>query len=199
MIKILFIDLMKTGYDFKRCGIYNMSCIYCEQQDGQIKELDRLGLDIRPNDNLLIQERTLWTCGLTRSDLIHYMKESEALQRFIDFLDSKADKSKPNDKIYLAGYNIASLDMHFIKELFERNGNLNFRNYFFVQPLDLMIIGAYALMEKRNRMENMHIENVARAFGTEPEAEETYTTMKKSELCMEIYRKIQEKLKNQTR
>lgn len=186
MNKILFIDTMTTGMNQSQCCIYRLGGIITE--DGA--ERQRFELRMCPPRGAKIFENSLYITGETKGGLLRYPDEKTVLDDFIRIISKYVNLRNPLDKIYIAGFNVASFDIAFLREWFRRNGNETFRNYFHMQTIDLMSIAAYHLMDERNRMDDFHLETVARYLGVPFEGGRSYDCLANAKLCLDIYRKL---------
>lgn len=188
MNKIIFIDIAGTGTNPDKCAIYRLGGIVT--YDGV--EQERFEIRVRPYPNARISEQSLWIGGETRSSLVRYPKEEDALKSFIEILDRHIEVHNPNDKAYLAGFNASGLDIPFLRGLFLRNGNNSFRHYFYVQILDVMTMSALYLMNKRPYMQDFHLETAAKHMGISCPYGESYDSIQNAATSLRIYRKLTE-------
>ncbi len=193
MNKILFLDTLTTGMNPQRCAIYAIGGIICEDSAQGTNEIRRFELHIKPYDGARIYENSLWIGNMTRTRLVHFPKEEDALKDLISLLNEQVKLTNPYDKIYLSGFNASSFDLPFLKEMFERNGNRNFFNYFHMQTLDIMNIAAFALMNERNRMPDFHLHTAARYLGVINEIGEQYNCLYNAETCLKMFRVLKER------
>lgn len=187
--KVLFIDTLTTGMSPERCSIYRLGGIYTEND----VEKKRFELRMRPFANARVNDQSIWISGETRSSLLVYQSEDQAFREFVAMLDEWVDVKNPNDKIYLAGYNCACLDMPFLREWFRRNGNERFRDYFHVQIIDVMSLAAFALMASRSKMPDFHLETTARFLEVVPRETDVYDCLAKAKTGLDIYRKLEKR------
>lgn len=195
MDKIIFIDTLTTGLDTKRCALYAIGGIICEDTADSTKEVKRFEMRIRPWDGARVHENSLWIGGITRGELIHFPKEADALNQFVELISQYVNVKNPNDKLYLAGFNASAFDQPFIKEWFDRNGNNRFRDYFYVQTLDLMSLAAFALVSERKYMADFHLASAAKSLGIAPTTNEKYNCLDNAETCLKMYRVLKERFK----
>lgn len=196
MNKILFLNTLTTGMNSQRSGIYAIGGIICEDSASGLKEMERITLHIRPFQGARIFDNSLWIGGITRKDLLGYMPEEEAVAELTEFLNRHVTVQNPRDKIYLAGFNVTSLDMPFLKELMDRCGNPHFRDYFYVQSLDMMSFAALALMGERQGMPDFHLETAAEYLGvdlSEESSDEKYNCLRNACACMKIYANLKKR------
>lgn len=196
MKKILFVDILTTGTDCMRSAIYKLAAIYCEQEDsGEVKEIERFNISIRPHERAMIADTALWTGGTTRTEMLSFKPEREALEDFMAFLDRHTNRLDRNDKIYLAGYNSSAFELPFIDALFNRCGYRKMRHYFHLQTLDLMCIAAFCLMDRRKEMKDFHLSSVAQILGAKTTPSEKYSCMSECETDIEVYKALYTMLK----
>lgn len=184
MNKILFIDLLTTGMNVERCGICRIGGIFTE--DG--KEIQRFEFNVRPFRNALIRDESLNAGCVTRSELIYFPDEKDVFRSFIGLLDRHVNPNNPLDKIYLAGFNIASCDTKFLREWFKRMDCDRFRDYFFVQDVDVMGLANFALMNERRALPSFKLDAVATYLGIMPRISRTFSCLTNAETALEIYR-----------
>ena len=194
MNKILFIDTLTTGTDPRRCAIYRMAGIFCEESVNALIEKERFDLKVCPNDNARIVDTALWTGGTDRKELLSSPKETNVLEDFLSILDRLVNVRDPQDKIYIAGFTAASSDVPFLRELFVRNGNSHFRDYFYLQAIDLMCLSAFTLMNQRQSMPDFHLNTTARFLGIEPKVTQLYNCLVNAETSIEIYKAVKERM-----
>jgi len=189
MNKILFIDTATTGMNSEKCAIYRLGGIYTE--DGI--EKSRFEFRMRPFINARINEQSLWISGETRASLQLYQDEKTAFNNFLSYINQLIDLKNPRDKAYIAGFNAANRDVPFIREWFRRNGNERFRDYFYVQVLDLMCISAFGLINIRNTMPDFHLETAARFLQVRATISEKYNSINNAKICLDMYRTLQKR------
>lgn len=112
------------------------------------------------------------TCHITELGII-YRKNGKIVKRVCyknnirqnaeKFLSSIIDPYNAKDKAYFLAYN-AKFDADFMRELF-KGGNLNFGNFFYNMPVDIMQLAAYKFMQKGIVPENFKLSTVARTVG----------------------------------
>lgn len=189
MNKIIFIDTMTTGMNAERCGIYRLGGILTE--DGV--EKSRFEMRVRPFANARISEQSLWICGESRSSLVSYPEEGEALAFLLGILDGFVNVRNPKDKAFLAGFNSSAMDVPFLREFFRRNGNQRFRDYFYVQTIDLMTLSTFALLDRRGAMPQFDLDTAARELGIDIMDDGKYDCLRNARVCLDMYRVLQKR------
>lgn len=188
MQKILFIDTMATGVSTERCAIYRIGGIYTE--DGVEKA--RFEFRACPWPGARISDQSLWICSETRATLARYPSSADAFASLLEFISARVDVKHPSDKAYLAGFNASAFDVPLLKEWFRRNGNEHFRDYFYVQTLDVMNLSAFVLLGERRSMQGFHLEDVARKFDIPYPYGDSYDCVENAHVCLDIFRHIRE-------
>lgn len=186
MDKIIFIDTLTTGMNPDRCAIYRLGGIVT--YDGV--ERERFEVRVRPHAGARIADQSLWISGESRNSLSRYQTEAEALTFFLGIIDRHVNMRNPRDKAYLAGFNAAPMDVPFLRELFIRNGNMRFRDYFHVQVIDLMTLATAALMKERGQMPDFHLETAARFLGVNCPYGPNYDCVTNAKVCLDMYREL---------
>lgn len=187
MIKILTLDTLTTGMNTENCGrygIYRIGGIFSE--DG--RETRRFELRMRPFREARISDQSLYIGNEDRSTLLRYPDEEAAMEDFRRLLDKAVNVRNPQDKLYISGFNVASFDIPFLKEWFRRTGHDDFRNYFFLQPLDLSCLSTFALLRERATLKDFFLETVAEKMGLDVVPEERFNCMTNAALCLDLLR-----------
>lgn len=184
MNKILFIDVLSTGMDVKRCAIYRIAGIYTE--DGQEKK--RFDFQVRPFPGARISDQSLWVGGVDRAILANYPEQNKAFSKFIDMLNTFVEVRNARDKMYLAGFNTATMDAPFLLQWFNINQNERYRDYFHMQIIDMMTIAGFALMDKRKNMQDFKLESVAKQLNIYPGEGDTSDCIQNAKISLDIYR-----------
>lgn len=191
--KILFIDILATGTNIQKCGIYGIGGILVTDTPTRIQEIARFEMRVRPYEKAKIHDNSLWRSGTRRSDLISFEDEKTVLGKFTAILDRIVNVKDPSDKIHLSGYNTSAFDALYLKDFFTRNGNEDYRNYFHVQAYDIMSYAALALKWDRRKMPDFQLDTAAKFLGVEPQYDENYSCINNAETCMEMYRIIKQR------
>lgn len=194
MNKILFIDTLATGLNPEKCAIYRLGGIFCEENASGIVEKQRFDICVRPFETARIMENSLWTGGVTRSMLIYFPEQSDAFNDFFRLINENINLRNAKDKLYIAGFNVSSFDIPFIKNWFARNSNQRFRDCFYVQTLDIMSLAAFALINDRDNMPDFHLGTAARFLGVNPENGGYNSCLDNAQTCLEMYKVLKTRL-----
>lgn len=187
MNKIIFLDTVTTGMNHEKCAIYRIGGIVAENG----VEQTRFEFHVRPFPNARISDSSLYICNESRASLVNYPDQAEAFNAFIGMLSKHVNIRNPFEKLYIGGFNVAAFDIPFLREWFRRNGNNRFRDYFHAQPIDIMSIAAFALLNERRGMPDFHLETVAKHFDIRMMSEDLYNCVSNAKICLDLFRKLQ--------
>lgn len=183
MLKILFIDSVTTGMNPDRCAIYRIGGIFTENGE----ETKRFELRMRPFPGAQIRDRSLDICGESRATLARYPSQEEAFADFISLLNEQVNLNNPKDKIFIGGFNTDRFEYTFLREWFHRNGNERFRDYFFVQTIDLMSLANFAVLQRRSLLPDFTLETAARQIGVHCPGDDRYECITNSRVCLDMF------------
>ena len=130
---------------------------------------------------------------MDRSILAGYPDQEKTFLEFIHMLDTFVEVRNSRDKMYIAGFNAATMDVPFLWEWFRRNGNERNRDYFHMQIIDMMNISAFVLMNERQRMQDFKLESVARQLHIYSGEGDTFDCIQNAKTTLDIYRKLRER------
>lgn len=194
MNKVLFIDTLTTGLNAEKCSIYRLGGIFCEETPDSITERQRFDIFVRPFQGARIADTSLWLGSMTRSKLLYFPEQKAAFDDFMKLVGERVNIRNPKDKLYIAGFNASAFDVPFLRGWFARNGNMHFRDCFYVQTLDLMSLAAVALINERDDMADFHLETAAQRLGVLPVKQEKYSCLDNAETCIAMYRNLKERM-----
>lgn len=192
--KILFLDTLSTGMNVRRCGIYTLGGIFCEDDAAVTEENGRFLLHVQPFKEALVVENCLWAGGIDRSDLLGYPSEEEVCEDLMEMISRRIDPRNPHDKLFIAGYNSAALDAPLLRSLFDRASKTPFRDCFHVQSIDLASVCAFALGAERFRMPDFQMRTVAARLGVMPASANKFDCLDNAETCLRMYAALKNRL-----
>lgn len=186
-MKILIYDLETTGLDSKKNAIHQFSSKVII--DGKTKE--SFNLHIAPFDGAEISQEALKVSGVTEEQIKAYPNEGEMYKnKVMPMLDKYVNRYDKRDKFYLCGFNIHRFDNDFFRAWFERHGNRFFNSYFWSDSLDVMLLAAPFLVDKRPDMPNFKQMSVAQALGIEIDETKLHNADYDIELSQQIYDRV---------
>jgi len=163
MAKLFFYDTETTGVKYWRNGIHQISAII--EIDGVVKE--SINLNPRPNPKAEIELGALEIGNVTREQIMEYEDMKSVHSKLVSRLEQYVDKFNPADKFFLVGYNNRSFDDSFLRAWFTQCGDKYFGSWFWSSGIDVMVLAAQILMDKRADMENFKLMTVAKYLGIE--------------------------------
>lgn len=187
-MKILFFDLETTGIKYWRNGIHQISGEIVV--DGQTKE--SFNFNVAPHPGAEIDEEALQVCRVTRQQIQAYPPMQTVYRQFVALLSKYVDKYNRKDKFFLAGYNNAAFDNHFLKAFFVQNGDNYFYSWFWVNSIDVMVLATQHLLGHRPAMTDFKQETVARTLGIPLDTDRLHDAFYDIQLTKAIYHRLTE-------
>jgi len=183
-VKIMYYDLETTGLDERKHGIHQFSWLL--EIDGEIAE--EHDYKVRPNPKALLDETALAIGHVTAELVQAYEPMEKVYRRFVATVQKYVDKYDTKDKIYLCGYNSADFDNRFLRAWFKQNGDNYFGSLFYGEDLDVRILAAQYLLNRRVKMPAFKLINVAKELGIEVFEEKLHDAVYDLYLTREIYK-----------
>lgn len=193
MPKLLYYDLETTGVMHWRNGIHSIGG--CIEIDGEVKE--SFDYKVKPHPKCVIEDEALAVGNVTRELIACYPEMKEVYSNLCTMLSKYVNKYNKLDKFFLVGYNNASFDNHFFRAFFVQNNDNYFGSYFWSSSIDVMVLAAEHLKDKRHEMENFQLRTVAKFMGIDVIESKLHDAGYDIELTRFIYKTIiEEKIKN---
>jgi len=184
VIKI-FYDLETTGLDYHKAGIHQISGAV--EVDGEI--VREFNWKCKPFSGAKISPDALLKCNVTEEQIKAYeLTEAKVHKKLKAMLSRYINQYDRKIKGFLCGYNNASFDDDFLRELFERQGDPYFGAWFWADALDVRVLAAQYLQDRRAGMPNFQLKTVAAELGIDVEAERLHDAEYDIELTREVYR-----------
>lgn len=191
MAKILFFDVETTGLDHKIHGIHQLAGML--EIDGEIVET--FNFKIRLASHLKVEPDALKISGITPEDIQSYPDEQSVYADFISLLRRNIDKYDRFDKAFLAGWNNASFDNHFLRAFFERNNDKFFGSWFWSNSIDVMVLATEFSLAWRYKMENFKLMTVANELIGKVDTSRLHDATYDIELTRNIYQILKTQVK----
>lgn len=193
MSKMLFFDLETTGTNPAKHSIHQIS--------GKIiingKVEDEFDIHMQPNPLAQIEDEALAVAGVTREQIATYVPFSAGYNMFVGHLQPWIDKYNKKDKMFLAGYNVASFDTQFLRGMFLQNNDVYFGSWFWSVPIDVIILAQNLLVEERSKMENFKQGTVAKYLGIDVDDTKLHDALYDIEICYKIYLEVIKRMKGE--
>lgn len=187
--KMIFFDLETTGLDPKKSAIHQLA--------GKViidgKEVESFNIKLRPFENAVFEDAALETVKLTKEEIMAYPDYKEGYEKFLSIVEKYVNKYDKKDKFFLAGYNIATFDIPFLRNFFLLNNNQYFGAYFWSVPIDVIILAQAYLMNYRSDMKDFKQGTVAAQLGIALKEENLHDALYDIEICHEIYKIVTKK------
>ena len=184
LVKKLFYDVETTGVDERQNGIHQISG--CLEIDGVVVE--SFNFKVAPNPKARIELEALKVGGVTLEQIQAYPEMKSVFRKFKAILSSHCDPYNPKDKIYLIGYNNASFDDKFLRAWFIQNSDSFFGSWFHAGALDVMVLSAQYLIDRRVGMLNFKLMTVAKELGLMVDETRLHDAEYDIELTRAVYR-----------
>ena len=136
MAKICYMDLETTGLDPIKNGIHQIGMI--AEIDGEV--VDVREFKVRPMKRDTVEISALAVSGINVEDLDKYPTVQEIKPDLERWLGRFVNKFKREDKFTLAGYNIRTFDIPFLREWFTKQNDHYFGSWFNNQPIDVLAL-----------------------------------------------------------
>jgi len=193
--KYLFIDVETTGI--------NPDCNGLTQVSGSVQVGDALmeSFDyfVRPFPQDIIESTALEVTGIDRRQFLPpdhpdhlsvpgqlFEDPREIYVRLHTMLKKYVDQYDKGDKFHFVGYNAHSFDMPFLRRFWEKNNDRFFGSWFWYPCLDVMLVWAQILQDKRAELPNFKLATVAKYAGIDVDE----TRLHDSHYDIELTRKL---------
>jgi DNA polymerase-3 subunit epsilon len=183
-VKKLFYDVETTGVDERQNGIHQISG--CLEIDGEVEEY--FNFKVAPNPKAKIEPEALKVGGVTLEQIQAYPEMGLIFRKFKAMLSRHCDPYNTKDKIYLVGYNNASFDDKFLRAWFTQNKDSYFGSWFHAGALDVMVLAAQYLIDRRVGMANFKLMTVAKELGLIVDETRLHDAEHDIELTRGVYR-----------
>ena len=184
-MKILFYDLETTGTEHQKHGIHQVSGII-EINNEVVDEFD---FKVSPAARCEIEQSALDLRGLKPEIIKAYPEMHIIFAEFTSRIEKRIDKYSKSDKFFLAGYNNASFDNHFLRAWFGDNFHRYFGAYFWSNSIDAMVLATEKLKVVRAQMPNFKLHTVAKQLGIEVDESKLHDALYDVHLTREVYKK----------
>jgi len=186
MPKMAIVDVETTGLNPYSHTIWSISVRLIGP--GISRAVD---LKCRPLAGTEVDEKALEVGGITQAKLDRFPDPSTTKEKLEEALSGLVNKKNRKDKLLFVGYN-ARFDYDFLRQWFERQGDVYFGSWFWFPPLDVMDLAAWKLARKRGQLRDFKLHTVASFMGVPVDAERLHEAAYDLELTMQLMRRIKE-------
>jgi DNA polymerase-3 subunit epsilon len=178
----VFLDTETTGTDPVKNGIIQLSGIIVV--DGNEETFD---LKMKPFPADEIDDRALQVTGTTREELeARTMLGFDGYREFLRLLGRHIDKFDKHDKAYMIGYNVG-FDDQFLRAWFKKAGDTYFGSWFWWPPIDVAVLAAMKLRDRRHELPDFKQGTVAKALGIEVDDTRLHDALYDIGICRKIF------------
>ncbi len=158
-MKLAFIDIETGGLDPKISPILQIAGTIEVNEQSQ-----DFNFYIKPFPNDKIDAKALAVNKLDPTKP-EFEAPGTVYNKLIALFQQYVNKFDKSDKFFFVGYNSHQFDMPFIREFFYKNGDKYFGSWFHYPSIDVMILAACKLLDKRCGMPDFKLATVARELG----------------------------------
>lgn len=186
MTKLFFCDLETTGTLHWRHSIHQIAGAI--EIDGVIKE--QFDFKVCPNPKAEIDPQALEVGGVTEEQILSYPHMYQIYTQLIGIMSKYVDRYNKTDKFFNVGYNNASFDTAFLRAWFRQNGDEYYGSWFWSDAIDVRVLAAQKLMERRPYMENFKLKTACKEMGIEVEEGRLHDGHYDISLTGDLYRAV---------
>ena len=186
-----FIDVETGGLDPQGCALLQIAGII-ETTREEIPFEEKFNYHIKPFDADEVNPKALAVNGLTKEQINEFESPSTVKSNLCELWSQYVDPYDKRDKMFFIGYNSHSFDMPFVREYFKKCGDKFFGSWFFYPSIDVMILAAQHLMDKRRWFPDFKLMTVADRLGIVVDKTKLHDGLYDIELTQQIYKKVTE-------
>lgn len=181
----MFYDLETTGLRVDVHGIHQISG--CIEVDGEIRK--EFNFKLKPFEGAKCDPSALLKCNVTEDQIKAYeLTEKKVHHKLKMLLNPYVDPFDRTNKAFLVGYNNANFDDGHLRALFERQDDPYLNAWFWADTLDVRVLAAEYLQDRRASMVNFKLKTVATELGIEIDESKLHDAEHDIYLTREIYR-----------
>jgi len=184
-LKMCFIDTETSGTDYKKNALLQLSGII--EIEGQVKEEFNFYIKPFPFDEIIDESLTI--NNFTKEMIYNppFMEPKKIQKEFTLILEKYVNRYDKYDKLFLCGYNSHSFDSPFLRYFFEKCGDNFFGSYFWHPGIDMMLVFARLLINKREQFENFKLPTIAKYCGLNVDPNNMHDAMYDVKLTRDLW------------
>jgi len=183
-----FIDVETGGLDPGNCALLQIAGII-ESEDEKIEE-EKFNFHIKPFDSDKVDPKALAVNNLTKEQIDGFESPETVYDQLLQLWGGFVDCYDKRDKMFFIGYNSHSFDMPFVREYFRKCDDKYFGSWFHYPSIDVMILAAHYLMDKRRWMPNFKLMTVADRLGIVVDKTRLHDAFYDIEITKQVYEKV---------
>jgi DNA polymerase-3 subunit epsilon len=184
-----FIDVETGGLSPYDCALLQISGII-EVDDDTIKKDATFNFHIKPFDGDKVDPKALAVNGLTKEQIEGFESPKTVHDKLLQLWGGFVDCYDKRDKMFFIGYNSHSFDMPFMREYFKKCNDKYFGSWFYYPSIDVMILAAQKMMDKRRWMPDFKLMTVADRMGIPVDKTQLHDALYDIEITKKIYEKV---------
>lgn len=184
-----FIDVETGGFDPEGCALLQIGGIIEYTESGKLKEMS-FNYHIKPFDSDQVDPKALAVNNLTKEQIERFASPITVYKKILNLWGNYVDCYDKRDKMFFIGYNSHSFDMPFVREFFKKCGDKFFGSWFHYPSIDVMILAAEYLKDKRRWMPDFKLMTVADRLGIEVDKSKLHDAFYDIEITREVYRRV---------
>lgn len=189
-MKLIYIDVETGGLSPKVSALLQLSGVI--EIDNKVAE--SFNYFIKPFATNTVEPAALKANNLDLAEIeaqdSRFKDPRFIYKEFTTMLGKYVDKFTRSDKFFFVGYNSQSFDAEFVREFFYKNNDKYYGSWFFHPTIDVMLMAAFKLMDKRAGMPDFKLATVASTLGVTVDATRLHDAMYDIDLTREVYHKL---------
>jgi DNA polymerase-3 subunit epsilon len=189
-MKQLFVDVETGGTDAKTHALLQIA--------GEVRidgvQRDTFDLKLKPFHFDVVEVSALEKNGLTHEQIQGFEEPHTVYKRLVRLLDCHVDRFDKADKFFFVGFN-GTFDDDFLRAFFVKNAETEkaraygnyYGSYFFWPSIDVAVLAAEHLKDRRHHMKNFQLPTVAKELGIEVDESRTHDAAYDIELTRRVY------------
>ena len=189
-MKLIFIDVETGGLDPKNSALLQLSGLISVEGKPDVS----FNYFLRPFDSDTVSPQALAVNNFSEAEVYSHdsrFKDPRIVYKeFTALLGKYVNKFDRADKFFFVGYNSHAFDASFLREFFYKNNDNYYGSWFFHPSIDVMLLAAHRLMNKRHTMPDFKLATVATELGITIDPTMLHDAMYDIELTCQIYNKL---------
>jgi len=181
-----YIDIETGGLDPVASPLLQIAGII---EEGE-KTLEKFNYHIKPFDGDQVDPKALVVNNLTQEEIENFESPNTIHDNLLLLWGKYVNCYDKRDKMFFIGYNSHSFDMPFVREFFRKCGDKFFGSWFHYPSIDVMILAAYKMVDKRRWMPDFKLLTVADRLGIPVDKTRLHDAFYDIEITKKVYEKV---------
>lgn len=184
-----FIDVETGGLDPEGCALLQIAGVI-EYHNKDVNIEKKFNFHIKPIDGDKVDPKALAVNHLTEEQINDFESPITVYNKLLDLWREHVDPYNKRDKMFFIGYNSHSFDMPFVRKFFSKMGDDFFGSWFHYPSIDVMLLAAEKLRDKRRWMPNFKLMTVADRLGIPVDSTKLHDAFYDIEITKKVYEKV---------